>query len=198
MWRIDHQLNPKQHVGVPVAARVRAAVQPSAGRPTRPPHRAETTRPTSIKTLVGTLTTVVSNTMVNTVRIGRNAGRHGARQPRHPRAGCFEYASCVPSVPTTMLLGQSLLAAEAGISELQPPGRTTSWISRSNDAYSVEDMFSWFVPGQDGAARREVRGEIHLQLDQQSRITANANGTYKFRPRPGRSTPPTQEPIRNG
>ena len=73
------------HVGVPLAA---ANVRRSSTASTaiRKRSRATATRPTSTGRMVGTLTSVLSDTKVNTVRVGRRARRHRPRQPGVARA----------------------------------------------------------------------------------------------------------------
>src|SRR6185503_18655944 len=95
------------------------------------------------QTLVGTWTTVVSNTKVNTIRAGLTK-----EQTVHAnallRAVDPAYATCDPC-PAKILTDQSLLPPILAYLSLNAQADDTADFSL-DDSYTLEDTFSWFVP----------------------------------------------------
>lgn len=173
MWRIDHQLTRSNTW----AFRWLREYAPQYDRP-----QVGNNSLTGLsdetdldQALVGTLTTVVSNTMVNTLRLGATLEDtvHANRGIRAQDAANARCAIC----PESMLLGQSLLAPRL---EYQSVNVLSSVMDFSiNDAYSVEDVFSWFVPDKMG--RHDAKfGAKYTYSWISNPDNGNANGTYRF------------------
>jgi Carboxypeptidase regulatory-like domain/TonB dependent receptor-like, beta-barrel len=125
--------------------------------------------------LVGTLTTVVSNSMVNTVRLGATI-EETVHANRGLRAQDPANASCVPC-PDSMLLGQSLLAPRLEYQSVNVNSAVSDF--SLDDAYSIEDTFSWFVPNKMG--RHDAKfGAKYTYIWISNPNNGNANGTYRF------------------
>jgi hypothetical protein len=128
------------------------------------------------QTFVGTLTSVVSNTMVNTVR-----GNYTKEQTVHSnpawRALDPSYAKCVPC-PDEVLNDQSKVAPQLSYLSLNIQSGTTMDYSLDN-APSIEDTLSWFIP--DKAGRHDLKfGAKYSYAWISNPNNANANGTYTF------------------
>src|SRR3954471_24966624 len=129
------------------------------------------------QTAVGTLTTVLGNSRVNTVRLARTWEHwwHGnecfrAQGPVGGQAG-FEFgneptgnqALCAPQLNYLEYLGQAS-------TESQGP-----WDSN----YQVEDDFSWFLPGKHGD--HDMKFGVRYNYTSLRRVSqVNENGTFTF------------------
>ena len=127
------------------------------------------------QTAVGTLTTVLGNSRVNTVRLARTWEHwwHGnacsrAQGPVGGQAG-FEFgkeaagnqALCPPQLSQTSFLGQAS-------TESQGP-----WDSN----YQIEDDYSWFLPGKKGD--HDLKFGFRYSYTELRRISqVNQNGTF--------------------
>jgi Carboxypeptidase regulatory-like domain/TonB dependent receptor len=127
------------------------------------------------QTAVGTLTSVIGDSRVNTVRIARTWEHwwHGnacfrAQGPNPDRAG-FNFGGeadgrqslCPPQLSYLAFLGQAS-------TESQGP-----WDSN----YQIEDDFSWFIPGKKGDHEVKVGARYnYTELERVSQI--NENGTF--------------------
>jgi hypothetical protein len=120
------------------------------------------------QTVVGTLNSVVSNTHVNTLRLGWTREDVAFANP------CFNgngrnQAGCPPSLSFQTLFDQQSAVAQA----------------RVNDAIQVEDTLSWFLPGKAGD--HDIKLGVQWQYSQSRNDTQdNMNGTFAF----GRSNGP--------
>jgi hypothetical protein len=128
------------------------------------------------QTLVGTWTTVVSNTKVNTVRVGLTK-----EQTTHAnallRAVKPEYATCVVC-DRQMIQDQALLPPILGYLSFNAQADDTIDFSL-DDAYTAEDTFSWFIP--DKAGRHDLKfGTRYTHIWISNPNNSNANGTYTF------------------
>jgi hypothetical protein len=173
MWRLDHQLTRSNTW----AFRWLREYAPQYDRPqVGNNHLTGLSDETDLdQALVGTLTTVVSNTMVNTVRLGATLEDtvHANRGIRAQDPANQTCAIC----PESMLLGQSLLAPRL---EYQSVNLDSAVMDFSiNDAYSVEDVFSWFVPDKMG--RHDAKfGAKYTYSWISNPDNSQANGVYKF------------------
>ncbi len=127
------------------------------------------------QTAVATLTSVIGDSRVNTVRVARTWEHwwHGnacfrAQGPNDDRAG-FDFGAetggqqslCPPQLSYLSLLGQAS-------TESQGP-----WDSN----YQIEDDFSWFIPGKKGDHEIKVGARYnYTELERVSQI--NENGTF--------------------
>lgn len=127
------------------------------------------------QTAVGTLTSVLGNSLVNTVRLARTWEHwwHGnecfrAQGGNNDRAG-FKFgdeasgsqALCLPQLSYSSFLGQAS-------TESQGP-----WDSN----YQIEDDFSWFVPGKKGD--HELKFGFRYNYTELRRVSQiNENGTF--------------------
>lgn len=173
LWRIDHQLNPSNTW----AFRWLREYAPQFDRPQVGNNSLSgLSDETDLdQTLVGTVTTVVSNTKVNSVRLGVTL-EETVHANRGIRAQDPANARCVPC-PDSMLLGQGLLAPRL---EYQSVNVNSTVMDFSLDkAYSVEDTFSWFIPDKMG--RHDAKfGAKYTYIWISNPDNGNANGTYQF------------------
>ncbi len=117
-------------------------------------------------TAVGTLTSVLSNTRVNTVRIART-WEHWWHGNQCSRALGFEreglQSGCLPQLDHIGFQAQAS-------TEAQGP-----WDSN----WQIEDDYSWFVPGKKGDHELKFGGRYnYTELVRVSQI--NMNGTFRF------------------
>ena len=173
MWRIDHQLNPShtwafrwlRELG-PQFNRART------GRDTRGSDGDETDLD---ETLVGTLTSVVSNTKVNTVRYGLTRERtvHANALWRALDPGYARCVSCGPNAGD----GQVTLPPRLDYLSLLINPVTMDY--SLDDAHSLENTFSWFIP--DKVGRHDTKfGAKYTHIWISNPNWANMNGTYVF------------------
>jgi hypothetical protein len=174
LWRIDHQVTPNNTW----AFRWLRESAPQfnvldGGRDTVQSNDDETDLD---QTLVGTWTTVVSNTKVNTIRAGLTK-----EQTTHSnqllRALKPEYATCTVC-PRQMIQDQALLPPILAYLSFNAQADDTMDFSL-DDAYTLEDTFSWFIP--DKAGRHDTKfGARYTDVWISNPNNSNANGTYSF------------------
>src|SRR5215510_3004319 len=126
------------------------------------------------QTLVGTWTTVISNTKVNTVRVGLTKEQTVHANERL-RALDPAYATCDPC-PEKILRDQSLLPPILGYLSLNAQADDTADFSL-DDSYTAEDTFSWFIP--DKLGRHDTKFGLRWTRSWISNPNnSNANGTF--------------------
>ena len=173
MWRIDHQVSPKHSW----AFRWLRELAPQYDRPQVGNNALNgLSDETDLdQNLVANWTTVVSNSMVNTVRLGATI-EETVHANRGMRAQNAAWESCVPC-PDEMLLGQSQLAPRL---EYQSVNVNSAVMDFSlDDAYSIEDTLSWFIPDKLGRHDAKFGGKYtYIWISNPN--NGNANGTYRF------------------
>lgn len=112
------------------------------------------------QTVVGTLNSVLGNSTVNTLRVAWTQEDVSFGNP------CFNQgpqASCRPTLNFLTFTGQQNAVAQA----------------RINNAYQLEDTFSWFIPGRRGD--HNIRFGAQYQYSEQDFTNeGNLNGTFTF------------------
>lgn len=172
--RFDHQINGNNTWAVRWLREWAPQWNTIGSRQTLESHQDETDLD---QTAVGTLTSVLSNARVNTVRIARTWEHwwHGnecfrAQGSQGGRAG-FTFgneregnqALCPPQLDYLSFLGQAS-------TESQGP-----WDSN----YQIEDDFSWFLPGKKGD--HEMKYGFRYNFTELRRVSQiNMNGTFRF------------------
>lgn len=118
------------------------------------------------QTAVGTLTSVIGNARVNTLRLARTWEHwwHGNACTRAlGEENLAKLSDCPPQLDQLSFLGQAS-------TEAQGP-----WDSN----YQIEDDFSWFIPGKKGDHEVKFGARYHYtELRRVSQI--NMNGTFRF------------------
>jgi Carboxypeptidase regulatory-like domain len=128
------------------------------------------------QTLVGTLTSVLSNTKVNTIRASLTKEQTTHANERL-RALNDSYARCTVC-PREMIADQALLPPILGFLSFNAQADDTIDFSL-NDAYSFDNTFSWFVPDKMG--RHEAKfGFRYTHSWISNPNNARANGMYNF------------------
>ena len=127
-------------------------------------------------TWVGTLTSVLSNTRVNTLRVSRTTEVFAHGQPLI-RGLKPEYESCFVC-PDQFLLDQSLLPPQLSYQTFAIQAGVTNnlWEDQSS---SIEDTMSWFIPGKMGKHDVKVGAKATYVWISQP-LNNNANGTFTF------------------
>jgi Carboxypeptidase regulatory-like domain/TonB dependent receptor len=174
LWRIDHQVSKNNTWAFRWLREYAPQFDVIAGQETLSSNDDETDLD---ETLVGTLTSVVSNTMVNTVRVGATLEEtvHSNAIVRAQEGG--KYGRCVPC-PIDMIAGQILLPPRLDYTQFDIQADDTMDFS-IDDAYSIEDTFSWFIPNKAG--RHDVKfGAKYTYVWISNPNNANSNGTYVF------------------
>jgi hypothetical protein len=174
LWRIDHQVNASNTW----AFRWQRESAPQfnvldGARDTLESNDDETDLD---QTLVGTLTSVLSNTKVNTIRFGLTK-EQTVHSNKLLRAQDPAYGRCVPC-PGAMISGQSLLPPRLSFLSFDAQADDTSDFSL-DDAYTVEDTFSWFIPGKRGNHDAKF-GARFTYVWISNPNNSNGNGTYTF------------------
>ena len=175
LWRIDHQLSPKhtwafrwQREGAPQFNVLNDA------QDTLTSQDDETDLD---QTLVATITSVVSDTKVNTIRYGAVLEDTVHSNPAW-RALSGDYATCVPCAPGAGI-EQLKVAPRLDYDQFNSQAHVTMDYS-IQDVHSIDDTFSWFVPDKMGRhdfkfGARYTRSEIY------NPNWGNMNGTFVFR-----------------
>jgi hypothetical protein len=174
LWRIDHQASKNHTWAFRWLREYAPQFDVIANQETLTSNDDETDLD---ETLVGTLTSVVSNTMVNTFRLGATLEEtvHSNDLVRAQQGG--KYGRCVPC-PIEMIAGQSLLPPRLDYTSFDIQADDTMDFS-IDDAYSIEDTFSWFIPNKAG--RHDLKfGAKYTYVWISNPNNANANGTYVF------------------
>ncbi len=175
LWRIDHQLNPKHtwafrwlRETAPQFFRLDGAQE------TLESYGDETDKD---QTMVGTLTSVLTDTIVNTVRVGATLEDTVHANPAW-RALNPEYADCVPC-PDNAGLGIVNAPPMLDYDTLDIQAATTMDYSIQR-SYQFDNTTSWFVP--DMAGRHDFKfGARYSRTWLSNPIWTNMNGTYQFR-----------------
>ena len=175
LWRIDHQLNAN-HTW---AFRWLREIAPQFNRlegsqETVQSHNDETDLD---QTLVGTLTSVLSNTKVNTVRFGGVPEDTVHANPAW-RALNPDYARCVPCsddagldiVNTPPVLDYETFDAQA----------STTMDYSLQKSWSIENTLSWFIPDKKGRHDTKFGGR-YSRTWLSNPQWGNMNGTFVFR-----------------
>ena len=174
MWRIDHQINPK-HTW---AFRWLREVAPQfnrleGGQDTLTSFNDETDLD---QTLVGTFTSVVSDTKVNTFRYGATL-EDTVHSNVAWRSFKPEYATCVPC-PANAGRDQALVGPMLDYDSFNIQSHTTMDYS-FNYAHAFEDTFSWFIPEAKG--RHDIKfGARYTNVFIRNPNWSNLNGTFNF------------------
>jgi hypothetical protein len=175
LWRIDHQVSPKHTWAfrwlketAPQFSRLEAAQE------TLTSHNDETDLD---QTVVGTLTSVLTDTKVNTLRYG---GQFEDTVHANPawRALNGDYAKCVPC-PMEAGLDQARVAPRLDYDtfDFQSSGTMDYSIQRG---HSIDDTFSWFIP--DKAGRHDLKfGARYTQTWLSNPNWGDINGVFLFR-----------------
>jgi hypothetical protein len=172
-WRIDHQVNASNTWALRHLREYAPQFFVITDKETPQSHDDETDLD---QTVVGTWTTVVSNTRVNSARFG---GTFESTVHSNPLARALEgsYARCVPCE-------REILTRQA---ELPPRLRYFSFDIQADDtanfsldnAYSFEDTFSWFIPNKLG--RHDAKfGAKYTHIWISNPNNGQANGDYLF------------------
>jgi carboxypeptidase family protein len=174
LWRIDYQFSPNNTVAFRWLRE--SAPQFNVLDGARDTLQSNDDETDLDQTLVGTWTTVVSNTKVNTVRGGLTK-----EQTTHSnaltRALQPEYAKCTVC-PLQMIQDQRLIPPILGYLSMNAQADDTMDFSL-DDSYTLEDTFSWFIPDKKG--RHDTKFGVrwsHVWISNPN--NSNANGTYGF------------------
>ena len=190
-WRVDHQLNPNNTWAFRWLRESAPQFNVLDGlRDTLESNDDETDRD---QTLVGTLTTVVSNTKVNSVRFG-----YTKEQTTHANARLRAldpaYASCTVC-PSQLIKDQALVPPILAYLSLNAQAIATADFSL-DDSYALDNTFSWYIPDKMG--RHDTKfGARYTNAWISNPNNANANGTYTFgSDRPFNAADPSTYPER--
>ena len=157
--RFDHQINASNTWGVRWLREYSPQFNQIIGDVTLDASREEND---TDQTVVGTFNTVLSNTRVNTLRLGWTQEDVSFANP------CFNgngrnQAACPPTLAYQTFTDQQSAVAQA----------------RVNDAIQIEDTMSWFIPGKKGD--HDVKFGVQWQYSQSRNDTQdNLNGTFSF------------------
>ena len=114
------------------------------------------------QTVVGSLNSVLGNTRVNTMRLAWTQEDVSFGNP------CFNANGRVQANCPPMLSFQTYTTQQNSVAQ-----------ARVNDAYQLEDTFSWFVPGRGGDHDIKIGTQLqysHARAETQD----NMNGTFSF------------------
>jgi hypothetical protein len=174
LWRIDHQVTPSNTWAFRWLRE--SAPQFNVLDGTRDTVQSNDDETDLDQTLVGTWTTVVSNTKVNTVRFGLTK-EQTTHSNESVRALQPEYATCTVC-PRQMIDDQALLPPILAYLSFNAQADDTMDFSL-DDAYTLDNTFSWFIP--DKAGRHDTKfGARYTYVWISNPNNSNANGTYTF------------------
>jgi hypothetical protein len=157
--RADHQLTPNHTWGVRWLREDSPQFNQLIGAVTLEAAREESDLD---QTVVGSFNSVLGNTRVNTLRLAWTQEDVAFANP------CFntngrDQAGCLPTLNFDTFTTQQSAVAQA----------------RVNDAYQLENTFSWFLPGRAGD--HDIKAGLQLQHSQSRNDTQdNLNGTFSF------------------
>jgi hypothetical protein len=157
--RADHQISPNHTWGVRWLRESSPQFNQIIGDVTLDASREEADVD---QTVVGSLNSVLGNTRVNTLRLAWTQEDVAFANP------CFNgnggnQLDCAPTLAFNDFTAQQSSVAQA----------------RINDAYQLEDTYSWFVPGAGGD--HDIKAGVQLQYSQAKNNTQdNLNGTFSF------------------
>src|SRR5262245_42160997 len=191
LWRIDHQVTPNNTWAFRWLRE--SAPQFNVLDGARDTVQSNDDETDLDQTLVGTWTTVASNTKVNTVRFGLTKEQTTHSNERL-RALQPEYATCTVC-PRQMIQDQALLPPILAYLSFNAQADDTMDFSL-DDSYTLEDTFSWFLP--DKAGRHDMKfGARYTYAWISNPNNSNANGTYTFSgDRPFNAADPSTYPER--
>jgi hypothetical protein len=172
-WRIDHQVNASNTWAFRHQREYAPQFFVIETNQTEESHDDETDLD---QTVVGTWTTVVSNTKVNTARFG---GTFESTVHSNPRARALDasFGRCVPC-DRGIITGQALLPPRLRYQSFDIQADDTADFSLDN-AYSYEDTFSWFIPDKLGRHEAKFGGKYtHIWISNPA--NTEANGSYLF------------------
>ena len=174
LWRIDHQITPNNTWAFRWLRESAPQFKVLDGaRDTVESNDDETDLD---QTLVGTWTTVVSNTRVNTIRFGLTKEQTVHANERL-RAIDPAYATCDPC-PRKILTDQALLPPILAYLSLNAQADDTADFSL-DDAYTLDNTFSWFIPDKLGRHDTKFGGRYTYAWISNPN-NSNANGTFSF------------------
>jgi Carboxypeptidase regulatory-like domain/TonB dependent receptor-like, beta-barrel len=163
MIRFDHQINANNTWGVrwlrELSPQRGQAIADGARPPTASAIREEDDKD---QTVVGTLTSVLGNTRVNTLRLGFTQEDVAFANP------CFNGNGRDQVACATRLTYQTYYDQQSELAQ-----------ARINNAYQIEDTFSWFVPNKIGD--HDFKTGVQYEYVTVDSITQdNLNGTFTF------------------
>jgi hypothetical protein len=157
--RADHQLTPNHTWGVRWLREDSPQYNQIIGAVTLEAAREEVD---TDQTVVGSFNSVLGNTRVNTLRLAWTQEDVAFANPCFNTNGRNQ-AGCLPALAFDDFTTQQSTVAQA----------------RVNDAYQLEDTFSWFIPGRRGD--HDIKAGLQLQHSQSRNDTQdNLNGTFSF------------------
>ncbi len=163
--RFDHQINANHTWGVRWLREYSPQFNQIIGTVTLAAAREEDDLD---QTVVGTLSSVLGTTRVNTLRVAWTQEDVSFANPCFNGNG-HKQVECPPTLAFQSFTDQQSAVAQA----------------RVNDAYQIEDTFSWFIPGKRGD--HDVKFGVQYQyVGVRSEAHDNLNGTFAF----GRSNAP--------
>jgi hypothetical protein len=172
LWRIDYQMNANNTF----AYRWLRELSPQFNRTSANSAQGATNDETDLdQTMVGTWTSVVSNTKVNTMRVSATLESFTQAHPGI-RAVESEWENCA-------ICPNEMLDAQVN----QPPRLVYQEVNINSDtmhfavdnAYSVENTFSWFIPSKYGRHDTKFGAKYtYIWIDRPN--ADNMNGTYTF------------------
>jgi TonB-dependent receptor-like protein len=172
-WRLDHQVNASNTWAFRHLREYAPQFFVITANESEQSHDDETDLD---QTVVGTWTTVVSNTQANTARFG---GTFESTVHSNPLARALDgsYARCVPC-DRGILTRQDELPPRLRYLSLDIQADDTANFSLDN-AYSFEDTFSWFIA--DKLGRHDAKfGTKYTHIWLSNPDNGEANGTYMF------------------
>jgi hypothetical protein len=180
LTRFDHQINASNTWGVRWLREASPQFNQIIAVGTRPVTLAASREEADVdQTVVGTLNTVLTNSTFNTARLAWTQEDVSFGNPAFNANGRNQ-AALPPTLQFLTFIDQQNSTAQA----------------RINNAFQLEDTFSWFVPGRRGD--HDVKFGVQYQyssndFDDQS----NRNGTFVFRTdQPFNAADPTTYPER--
>lgn len=175
LWRLDHQIN-ENHTWAFRWLRERAPQfdRLDGAQETIESYGDETDLD---QTLVGTVTSVLSNTKVNTARFGIVLEDTVHANPAW-RALNSEFARCVPC-PENAGIGIIDAAPRLDYETFDAQAAITMDYSIQR-SYSIEDTLSWFIPDKMGRHDTKI-GARYTRTELSNPNWANMNGSYAFR-----------------
>ena len=174
LWRVDHQINSKHTWAFRWLREIAPQFkQIDGGQETISSHNDETDLD---QTLVGTLTSVVSDTKVNTIRLGGVLEETVHANPAW-RALNPDYARCVPC-PDDAGLDQINVAPVLDYDSFNLQAHETMDYSLQY-SWSIDDTFSWFIP--DAKGRHDLKfGARYTTTKLDNPNWSAMNGFYRF------------------
>ncbi len=164
MVRFDHQINAGNTWGVrwlrELSPQRNQAIADGARFPTSSAIREEDDKD---QTVVGTLTSVIGNSRVNQLRLGWTQEDVAFANPCYNGNGRDQLAC------PTRLTYQTYYDQQSELGQ-----------ARVNDAYQIEDTFSWFVPNKWHGDHDLKAGVQYQYISVESITDDNLNGTFAF------------------